>query len=94
LVANLSLLSEIYAVLDFDKMIAIRERFQQLFPAHFERYLNSLDSLSFEMFWPGCLECKHFSGKCEMDVVPSGVWAKNSRFNKYCELKEGRLHAA
>jgi len=94
LVAKLSLLSEIYSVFDFDKMIMIRERFQQLLPIHFKCYLNNLDSISFDMFWPGCLECKHFAGNCDLDVMPSGAWTGSRRFGRYCDSKEDRLRVA
>jgi len=93
-IAELSLLSEIYAILDFDKMIEIRENFQKLFPEHFKRYLSSLESLSLQMFWPGCLECRYFESKCELDLAPVGTWMRNNRFDKYCDSKEDRLRAA
>jgi hypothetical protein len=94
LIAELSLLSEIYATLDFDKMIEIRETFQEIFPEHFERYLNNLESLSLQMFWPGCLECRNFNGKCELGITPGGAWDRNSRFDRSCDSKEERLRAA
>jgi hypothetical protein len=94
LIAELSLLSEIYATLDFDKMIEVREKFQDLFPEHFERYLDNLESLSMQMFWPGCLECRNFDGKCELGLTPGGVWDRNSRFDRNCDSKEERLRAA
>ncbi|MHB8842067.1 MAG: hypothetical protein ACYC56_09845, partial [Candidatus Aquicultor sp.] len=37
--AKFSLLSEIYSLVNFDKMIEVREKFQELFPEHFEKYL-------------------------------------------------------
>jgi hypothetical protein len=92
--AKLSLLSEIYSVIDFEKMITIREKFQQLLPIHFKCYLNNLDAVSFDMFWPGCLECRHFTGNCDLDVTPSGSWTSSSRFGRYCDSKEDRLRVA
>ncbi|MDI6715728.1 MAG: hypothetical protein QME63_02140 [Actinomycetota bacterium] len=88
--AGLSLLSEMYAILDFDKMVEVREKFQSLFPDHFSAYLGRLESLSWQIFWPGCLECRYFEKRCSLGISPtilSGGWRSSERM---CRSKEKR----
>ncbi len=92
--AKFSLLSEIYSLVDFDKMIEVREKFQELFPEHFEKYLSSLDSLCWQISWPGCLECSHFDGKCSLGITPTEVPGGSHNSARYCKSKEMRLNAA
>lgn len=94
LLAQFSLLSEIYSLIDFDKMIEVREKFQELFPEHFAKYLGSLDSLSWQISWPGCLECNHFDGKCSLSITPTEAPGGSHNSVRYCKSKETRLNAA
>jgi hypothetical protein len=93
MLAALSLQSEIYSLLDFDKMIDAREKFQSLFPEHFAEYLRGLESLSWQITWPGCLECSHFTERCELGLSPSSI-AGDHVSVKTCSSKESRLDAA
>lgn len=93
LLSKLSLLSEIYAIVDFDKMIEVREKFRDMFPEHFNRYLVNLDSLSWHILWPGCLECRHFNGKCSLGLTPMELPDGRKSENR-CRSKEYRLKAA
>lgn len=93
-IARLSLLSELCAVISFDRMIEARERFQNLFPEHFKEYLDHLDSLSQWASWPGCLECRHFNGKCSLSLTPVETSGGGYGFEKCCKLKEARAKAA
>ncbi|MBE0447304.1 MAG: hypothetical protein IBX64_04255 [Actinobacteria bacterium] len=92
--AKLSLLSELYAVISFDKMIEARERFQNLFPEHFKEYLNHLNSLSHRVSWPGCLECRHFNGKCSLSLTPMEISGGRYGFEKRCKFKERKAKVA
>lgn len=92
--SKLSLLSELCAVISFDKMIEAREKFQSLFPEHFKEYLGRLDSLSWQILWPGCLECRHFNGKCSLGLTPVETPGGRYSFEKYCKFKEAREEAA
>jgi hypothetical protein len=92
--AKLSLLSEIYSLVDFDRMIETREKFQELFPEHFAEYLGSLDSLVWQISWPGCLECSHFDGKCSLGLTPTEVPGGSHNSPRQCKSKEMRLKAA
>jgi hypothetical protein len=94
LLAKLSLLSEMYAFIDFDRMIEIREKFQGLFPEHFAQFLSHLDSLSWQIFWPGCLECRHFDGRCTLGMAPVETPGGSRKLDKYCKAKEVKLKAA
>lgn len=93
--ASLSLLSEIFAMYDFDKMIEVREKFQQFFPEHFAEYLKNLDSLSWQAIWPGCFECSHFADMhCERGVAPTNIPGTKRIFDRQCRYKEKRLNQA
>jgi len=92
--SKLSLLSEMYALVDFDKMIEVREKFQSLFPEHFGEYLSHLDSLSWQITWPGCLECRYFNKQCSLGMTPTEPPGGSSKFDRYCVSKELRLKAA
>ncbi|MCL6473086.1 MAG: hypothetical protein K6T91_09825 [Firmicutes bacterium] len=93
-VSMLSLLSEIYAIIDFDKMIEVREQFQSLFPEHFRLYLNRIDSLEWQMLWPGCLECSHFNEKCSLNLTPTEPLGGRHKSGRTCKSKELRLQRA
>lgn len=92
--SKLSLLSEMYAIIDFDKMIEVREKFQRLFPGHFSEYLNHLQSLSWQIAWPGCLDCRYFDKKCSLGLAPAKLWGDKRSFDQQCKSKERRLKAA
>jgi len=94
IVSKLSLLSELCAVISFDRMIEAREKFQNLFPEHFEEYLRNLDSLSWRILWPGCLECYHFNGECLLNLTPAEISGGRHSFEKYCKSKEKKAKAA
>lgn len=97
ILAEFSLLSEIYSVIDFDRMVEVREKFQESFPEHFTEYLKGLESLAWQVSWPGCLECSHFghvTGMCELGVSPTSLPGGRRSLDKACKLKENRLKAA
>ena len=93
LLSKLSLLSEIYAIVNFDRMIEVREKFRNLFPEHFDKYLANLDLLSWQIFWPGCLECRHFDGKCSLGLTPTEL-SGGLKPEKRCRSKEYKLKAS
>lgn len=90
LLAHLCLLSEICSALDFDRMIVARERFQAIYPAHFTKYLSHLDTLSWNTSWSGCLECRHFSGRCNLNLIPVDAPDSISGLEKHCPQKTKR----
>lgn len=93
-ISKLSLLSQLCAVLSFDRMIEAREKFQSLFPEHFKEYLDRLDLFSWQVSWPGCLECRHFEGKCSLGLAPMENPGGRYGFEKNCKSQEGRARAA
>ncbi len=84
LLARLCLLSELYSATDFDHMIEIRERFQELLPEHFSEYLAHLKTLSWHISWSGCLSCRHFLGRCNLNLTPVEVPGGEHRLEKTC----------
>lgn len=84
LLARLCLLSELYSATDFDRMIEIRERFQELLPGHFGEYLAHLKTLSWHISWSGCLSCRHFLGRCNLNLAPVEVPGDEHRLEKTC----------
>lgn len=90
LLAHLCLLSEICSALDFDRMIDARENFQTLYPAHFTEYLSHLDTLSWHTSWSGCLECRHFSGSCNLNLIPLDAPGSADGLEKHCPKKTKR----
>lgn len=87
LLARLCLLSEICAAIDFDRMIEAREKFQALLPTHFPEYLSHLDSLTWDIGWSGCLECRHFAGRCTLGLTPQDLPESHTRLDKHCTSK-------
>jgi len=75
-------------------MIEVREKFQELFPEHFENYLSNLGSLYRQISWPGCLECSNFDGQCSLGITPTEVPGGSHNSARYCRSKEMRLKAA
>lgn len=90
LLSSLCLLSELCSAVDFDRMIEARERFQELLPEHFQYYLSHLDSMSWHVAWSGCLECRHFQGKCTLNLAPVEVSEGSHHLAKACDHKTKR----
>ncbi len=90
LLSSLCLLSELCSAVDFDRMIEAREKFQDLLPNHFEYYLKHLDSMSWHVAWSGCLECRHFQGKCTLNLTPVEVSEGSHHLAKTCSHKAKR----
>lgn len=84
------LLSEICGVLDFDRMVEAREHFQEEFPEHFTYYLANLESIGWQMVWPGCLECANFEGSCSLGMQPVESTDSRNRFDRQCDYKQFR----
>lgn len=90
LLAELCLYSELGSVLGFDQMITAREKFQELLPRHFNEYLSHLDSISWEISWSGCLDCRHFLGRCNLGLTPSELESDEYGLEKTCPKREKR----
>lgn len=71
LVAKLCALSELCSVIDFDKMIEVREKFIDLFPDHFQAYLGYLETsaVSSNLLF-GCIGCVSYQGTCALKLEP------------------------
>lgn len=97
MLARLALLSELNAVIDFDRMIEAREKFQNLFPEHFKEYLKHLDYMARAVIWPGCFEClhyKHSQNKCLLHIIPIESSVGRTGIEKRCAQKELKKKAA
>jgi hypothetical protein len=70
LIRNFCLLSELSGSISFNDMIKVREDFSKKFPEHFKSYLKHLDSRGWEIEWSKCLECRHFSNRCNLGIIP------------------------
>jgi hypothetical protein len=90
LLKRLCLLSELCGALDFDEMIGAREKFKSLFPVHFSKYLNHLDARPWNIAWSGCLDCRHFAGRCTLNITPIDKPDSTYRLEKYCPSKVKR----
>lgn len=90
LMASLCLLSELCSAVNFDRMIEARERFQDILPEHFSFYLSHLESMTWHVSWSGCLECRHFAGKCTLNVAPVESEDTTHHLAKSCCHKKRR----
>lgn len=84
LLTELCLLSELSAAVDFDQMIDAREKFKNLLPNHFEQYLKYLEMLPQEVVWSGCLNCRHFLGRCKLNLRPVESSSDEHGLEKTC----------
>ncbi|MDI6689373.1 MAG: hypothetical protein QME54_03010 [Actinomycetota bacterium] len=94
LLTRLCLLSELCSAIDFDRMIEAREKFQDLLPQHFKEYLAHLKTIPWHISWSGCLKCRHFSGKCNLNLMPLEVSDSKHGLQKTCPSwvkKSGKL---
>ncbi|MHB0977390.1 MAG: hypothetical protein ACYC1U_09400 [Candidatus Aquicultorales bacterium] len=92
--AKFCLLSEIWGAIDFDRMVEVRERFQAAFPEHFPYYLSNLDNISWQITWPGCMECANFEGECSVGLVPVESESSRGRYDRECLSKTPRQKPA
>jgi len=83
LLAHLCLFSEL-SMADFDSLIEAREKFQNLLPDHFEHYLSHLEGSTWAISWSGCLDCRHFSGRCNLNLSPVEDPSDVHRLEKTC----------
>lgn len=90
LLTRLCLLSELSSAVDFDSLIEAREKFKKLLPRHFDYYLSHLETMKWRVSWSGCLECRHFSGQCALNLTPVEAPDESNRLAKFCPQKEKR----
>ncbi len=88
LLARLCLLSELSGAISFGRMIKAREKFREMFPEHFKEYLSHLESASWEITWSGCLGCRHFAGKCALNLTPIETPSPDNRLKRSCPSRE------
>lgn len=84
---RLCLLSELCGAIDFSEMIKARKLFQQIYPDYFPNFLKQIDKKEWELKWPGCLECSHFSFSCSLSLSPREVM-KEGRWEMECPSLE------
>ncbi|MFQ5574685.1 MAG: hypothetical protein ACE5E0_03565 [Terriglobia bacterium] len=85
LLAHLCLLSEVAANMDFNRMISAREKFQDLLPEHFAYYLAHLKESPWAITWSGCLDCRRFVGRCQLNLSPQDDPDDEYRLKKMCD---------
>lgn len=90
LLTRLCLFSELSSALGFDFLIKAREKFKKLLPQHFDYYLGHLETMKWQVSWSGCLECRHFSGQCTLNLTPVEAPNESNRLAKFCPQKEKR----
>ena len=90
LLTRLCLFSELSSTINFDSLIKAREKFKKLLPRHFEYYLSHLETMKWQVNWSGCLECRHFSGQCTLNLTPVDAPDESNRLAKSCPQKEKR----
>ena len=84
LLAHLCLLSELASGAGFDRLIDAREKFQDLLPDHFSHYLSHLEQSTWFISWSGCLDCRHFSNRCNLNLSPQEDPNDIHRLQKVC----------
>jgi hypothetical protein len=71
--------------------IKARERFQELFPEHFKRFMEKLKASAPSIRWSGCTLCKyHLGNECAKGLRPSKVSTRYLNRDYECSAFEAK----